>query len=90
VKLRDGICLTHKFCRAVERMVDFIRGPGKILKYVPKRSEFYSLGPPFSVRAPVKITASPPLSTALKFWKFPNFSAINEKVGSFIFKVDRF
>ncbi len=49
-------------------MVDFIRGPGKILKYDPKRGKFHSPGPPFSVRAPVKITASPPLSTALLFY----------------------
>jgi hypothetical protein len=46
--------------RAVERMVDFTRGPGKILKYGSKRGKFRCLGPPFEVWAPVKITASPP------------------------------
>jgi hypothetical protein len=51
--------------RAVERMMDFDRGPGKILKYDLKRGKFCSLGPPFEVWAPVKITASPPLSTVL-------------------------
>jgi hypothetical protein len=54
-----------KFSRAVERMMDFDRGPGKILKYDLKRGNFRSLGPPFEVWAPVKNTASPPLSTAL-------------------------
>jgi hypothetical protein len=47
-------------------MMDFDRGPGKILKYDLKRGKFRSLGPPFEVWAPVKITASPPLSTALR------------------------
>ncbi len=51
--------------RAVERMMDFDRGPGKILKYDLKSGKFRSLGPPFEVWAPVKITASPLLSTAL-------------------------
>ncbi len=41
-------------------MVDFTRGPGKILKYDSKRGKFCSLGPPFEVWAPAKITASPP------------------------------
>ncbi len=50
--------------RAVERMMDFDRGPGKILKYDLKRGKFCSLGPHFEVWAPVKITSSPPLSTA--------------------------
>jgi hypothetical protein len=45
-------------------MMDFDWGPGKILKYDLKRGKFRSLGPPFKVWAPVKITASPPLSTA--------------------------
>jgi hypothetical protein len=54
-------------------MMDFDRGPGKILKYDLKRGKFRYLGPPFEVWAPVKITASPPLSTALlvfDLWKF--------------------
>jgi hypothetical protein len=55
------------FNRAVERMMDFNRGPGKILKYDLKKGKFRSLGPPFEVWAPVKITASLPLSTALIF-----------------------
>jgi hypothetical protein len=55
------------FYRAVERMMDFTRGPGKILKYVSKKGKFRSLGPSFEVWAPVKITASPPLFTALTF-----------------------
>jgi hypothetical protein len=37
--------------RAVERMMDFDRGPGKILKYYLKRGKFHSLGPPFEVWA---------------------------------------
>jgi hypothetical protein len=54
------------YSRAVERMVDFIRGPGKILKYDLKKVNFALLGsllrpgPPFEAWAPVKITASPP------------------------------
>ncbi len=51
--------------RAVDRMVDFIRDPGNFFKYHSNRGKFRSLGPPFQVRAPVKITASPSLSTAL-------------------------
>jgi hypothetical protein len=46
-------------------MVDFTRGPGKILKYDSKRGKFCYLGPSFEVWTPVKITDSPPLSTAL-------------------------
>jgi hypothetical protein len=58
-------CPRFPSIRAVERMVDFTRGPGKILKYYSKRGKFRSLGPIFEVWASVKITASPPLSTAL-------------------------
>jgi hypothetical protein len=46
--------------RVVERKMDFTQGPGIILQYDLKRGEFRSLGPPFEVWAPVKITASPP------------------------------
>jgi hypothetical protein len=54
--------------RAVERTEDFTRGPGKILKYDSKRGKFCSHGPPFEIWAPVKITTSPPVSTALVFF----------------------
>jgi hypothetical protein len=65
-------------CRAVERMVDFTRAPVKFFKYDLKRGKFCSLGLPFEVRAPVKITASPP-SLRLSRWNsfsVPNFKKI--------------
>ncbi len=60
----NGLFLSYRnfyfLSRAVERMVDFIRGPGKILKYDPKKVNFALLGPFFGLGPGKNYRLSPP------------------------------